>query len=57
MSNEFKSPVTNEMLDKHLDAILRACGSSLRNYSIEAMKNNMRAALLGAIIEALEKTP
>jgi len=57
VSNEFNSPITNEMLDKHLDAILRACGSSLKNYSIEATKNNMRAALLGAMIEALEKTP
>jgi hypothetical protein len=51
------NPFTDEMLDKHLDAILKASGSSLKNYSFEKTKYAMRAALLGAIIEALEKTP
>lgn len=51
------NPFTDEMLDKHLDAILKASGSSLKNYSFEKTKHAMRAALLGAMIEALEKAP
>lgn len=52
-----QSPITNEVLDKHIDAVLRATGSSLKNYSMESTKNNMRAAMLGAMIEAMEILP
>lgn len=44
--------ITNYFLDLHIDAILRAGGSSLRNYSmqkpIEAMRDSLRAAIEAA---------
>lgn len=57
MTTETQCPITDEMLDKHLEIILRASGSSLKNYSMESTKNKMREALLGAIIETMELLP
>jgi hypothetical protein len=41
--------LTNDELDLHLDTILKAAGSTLRNYSTQKLKDDMRAALRGAI--------
>lgn len=45
--------LTTEFLDAKLDAILRASGSSLKNYSMQKTKDDMRSALSFAICEAL----
>jgi len=49
------TPMTNEpdigVLDKHLDAILRASGSTLRHYSMQKTLDDMRAALCAAMAE------
>jgi hypothetical protein len=41
--------ISNEVVDKHLDAVLKASGSALRHYSmhktIEAMRAAMREAM------------
>ena len=41
--------MNNEQLDKHLDTILRASGSALRNYSLQKPIDDMRAALRAAL--------
>lgn len=38
-------PLTDSLIDEHLETILRAAGTSLRHYSIEKSKDDMRAAL------------
>lgn len=38
-----------DLIDMHLEAILRASGSALRNYSMEKSKADMRAAVLAAM--------
>lgn len=40
---------TPQFIDQHLDAILRAAGSSLNNYSMPLMREGMRKALRDAI--------
>jgi hypothetical protein len=44
--------MSQEQLDKHLDAILRASGSALRFYTMQKSIDDMRAALLAAIAAA-----
>jgi hypothetical protein len=44
--------VTPEQIDQHLDAVLRASGSALRNYSLEKPKAEMRAAVRAIIAQA-----
>lgn len=41
-----------EEIDKHLDAILRASGSSLRHYTMQKSLDDMRAALRSALSQA-----
>jgi hypothetical protein len=45
--------LTDEYLDRSLDAILKASGSSLKNYSMQKTKDDMRSALAFAVCEAL----
>lgn len=44
--------MTNEELDTHLDAILRASGSALRHYTMHKTCEDMRKALQAAIVAA-----
>lgn len=41
--------IDKNILDTHLDAVLRASGSALRHYSNEKTKEEMRAAMATAI--------
>lgn len=42
-----------DRLDKHIDAILRAAGSSLRHYTMQMTRDRLRAAMSAAIEEEL----
>lgn len=48
------SPVqlTDEQIDKHLDAVLRASGSALKHYTMHKSRVEMRAAMRSAILAA-----
>jgi hypothetical protein len=46
--------MTNEQLDTHLDAILRAAGSALRHYTLDKSKTDMREALRAALAAAAQ---
>lgn len=41
---------SDELVDQHLDAILRAAGSALRHYTMQKSKDDMRSALRRAIL-------
>ena len=43
-----------DRLDKHIDAVLRAAGSSLRHYTMQMTRDRLRAAMSAAIEEELE---
>lgn len=43
--------VTDEHIDKHLDAVLRASGSALKHYSLQKPIDDMRAAMRAALDE------
>jgi hypothetical protein len=45
-----------EMVDKHLDAILKASGSALKNYSTPKTLGDMRTAMRAAMFEAIEES-
>lgn len=44
--------ISDEVLDHHIDAVLRAAGSALRHYSMQKSKDDMRAAMRAAMQEA-----
>jgi len=44
-----------ELVDKHLDAVLRASGSALRHYSTQKALDEMRGAMRAAMAEAVQK--
>lgn len=44
-------------IDRHLDAVLKASGSALRNYSMHKTKENMRAAMREAIMQGQQLSP
>ncbi len=46
---------SDEMVDKHIDAVLRASGSGLRHYSMQKSLDDMRAAMRRAMSAAYEK--
>ena len=50
---ETPSPFGDDLVDHHLDAVLRASGSALRHYSmaktIQEMREAMRAAMAAAV--------
>lgn len=43
------APITDDRIDAHLDAILRATGSALRHYTMQKSRDDMRAALRRAV--------
>lgn len=45
--------MTDDQLDPHLDAILRAAGSGLRHYSHEGAKLNMRKAMRAFALDVI----
>jgi hypothetical protein len=49
--------IPDEVVDKHLDAVLRASGSSLRNYSMSTIKQAMRAAMREAMTATVDDDP
>ncbi len=61
MANEQNAPagaLTNEQIDHALDAVLRASGSNLRNYTMPETLGKMRAAVRAierAAIEAYQR--
>lgn len=44
-----------QLIDEHLENILRASGSSLRHYSLASIKDAMRKAMADAMIAAREE--
>lgn len=46
-----RAPLTDELVDKHLNAVLIASGSALRNYSMASTLSKMRAAMRVALAE------
>lgn len=40
-------------VDQHIDAVLRAAGSSLRHYTMQMTRDRLRAAMSAAIDEEL----
>ncbi|MDR1889347.1 MAG: hypothetical protein LBQ81_08250 [Zoogloeaceae bacterium] len=44
----------NDIVDAHLDAVLKASGSALRNYSMQGTLNAMRDAMRHAMDAAVE---
>lgn len=45
---------TDDMVDEHLDNVLRASGSALRHYSMQKTLDDMRAAVRTAMAAAVE---
>lgn len=45
-----EADASDELVDQHLDAILRAAGSALRHYTMQKSKDDMRSALRRAIL-------
>lgn len=41
-----------KFIDRHIDAVLRAAGSSMRHYSLQKSIDDMRKAMKDAMIEA-----
>lgn len=41
--------ISDEVVDRHLDAVLRASGSALRHYSMQKSLDDMRAAMRAAM--------
>lgn len=48
--------LNDDLIDKHLDAVLRASGSALRHYSMQKTRDDMRAAMLASIADFLART-
>ena len=40
----------DDVVDRHLDAVLRASGSALRHYSMQKTLDDMRTAMRGAMV-------
>jgi hypothetical protein len=49
--------LTDEVVDKHLDAVLRSSGSALKYFSMEKTKAAMRAAMRAAMLAAAPAAP
>lgn len=49
------APVGQDPVDRHLEAVLRAAGSSLRHYSMQKTVCDMREAMRRAIREEVQK--
>lgn len=54
-----ENKMSDEIIDKHLDAVLRASGSGLRYFSsvktIDDMRQAMRLAIAAAVAELAER--
>lgn len=46
--------ISQDIVDKHLDAILKASGSALRHFTMEKTLRDMRAAVLQAMVDGAE---
>ena len=46
-----KETIPDAIVDKHLDAVLRASGSALRYFTMQKTKDDMRAAMRNAMKE------
>lgn len=48
--------LTDDLIDKHLDAVLRASGSALRHYSMQKTRDDMRAAMHAFVADFLSSS-
>lgn len=48
-------PIPPDLVDHHLDAVLRAAGSGLRYYTLPGVVQSMRKAMRAAMLAALDR--
>lgn len=57
LKERFKQSLPDEVVDRHLDNILKASGSALRHYTMQKSKDEMREALREATAAIILEMP